>query len=84
VIWLHLKNQVRQAPLMPKIIPEATQGRHFYLHSAAVVVLLPAPWLPDLAVPGGLLLAASNLWLLRALLGALRCYRGSLAEGRLG
>jgi hypothetical protein len=44
-----------------------------------VLVLIPAPWLPVLAVPGGLLLAASNLWLLRALVGALRCYRGSLA-----
>lgn len=81
VIWLDLKNRVRKAPQMPRIIPESRQAGHVYLLLAAVLVLAPAPWWPVLAVPGGLLLAASNLWLLAALLGALRCYRGSLAEG---
>jgi hypothetical protein len=81
VIWLQLKNQVRRAPQMPRIIPEAIQARHLQIHLAALLMLLPAPWLPAVAVPGGLLLAASNVWLLRALVGAVRCYRGSLAEG---
>jgi hypothetical protein len=81
VIWLNLKNRVRHAPQMPKIIPEAIQARHVQLHLAALLALLPAPWLPVLAVPGGLLLAASNLWLLRALVGALRCHRESMAGG---
>ena len=81
VIWLNLKNRVQRAPQMPKIIPEGTQARHVYVHLAALLLLLPAPWLPVLAVPGGLLLAASNLWLLKALTGAVRCYRESLAEG---
>src|SRR5574337_752608 len=80
VVWLHLKNRMQRPPLMPKIIPEAGQVRHVYLHLAAVLLLLPAPWVPVLAVPGGILLAASNLWMLRALVGALRCYRASLAE----
>lgn len=82
MIWLHLRSRVRRAPQMPRIIPEATQARHFRIHGAMLAVLLGAPWLPVLAVPGGLLLAASNLWLLGALAGALRCYRGSLAEAR--
>lgn len=80
VIWLHLKNRVQRAPQMPRIIPEAIQARHFQIHGAMLAVLLPAPWLPALAVPGGLLLAASSLWLLKALVGALRCYRAALAE----
>src|SRR5574338_511926 len=86
VVWLHLKNRMQRPPLMPRIIPEAGQVRHVYLHLAAVLLLLPAPWVPVLAVPGGILLAASNLWMLRALVGALRCYRASLAEasGRTG
>jgi hypothetical protein len=80
VMWLNLKSRVRRAPQMPKIIPEEGQARHFLLHLAALVALLPAPWWPAMAIPGGLLLAGSNLCLLSALLGALRCYRGSLAE----
>lgn len=80
VVWLHLRNQVARAPQMPRIIPEAIQARHYHLHLAALLVLLPAPWAPVLAVPGGVLLALSYSWLLRALSGALTVYRASLAE----
>lgn len=68
--WFHLQAQTKagagKIPNMKQFISEQAAGRHFRLHLAAVLLLLPVPWLPPLlALPGLVLLAASGvlLWL---------------------
>lgn len=68
--WFHLQAQTGARagaiPNMKQFLPEAAARRHLRLHLAAVLLLLPAPWLPPLlATPGLILLAASAqvLWL---------------------
>ncbi|NTV09590.1 MAG: hypothetical protein HGA47_02335, partial [Zoogloea sp.] len=78
IVWLHLKTRLRKVPPMTRVIPEARQTKHYWLHLAAVAVLLPAPWWPPLAIPGGALLAASGLWLAVSLAGGWRFCRASL------
>lgn len=68
--WFHLQTQTRARagtiPNMKEFIPDAAVRRHLRQHVAAVLLLLPAPFLPAAAsVPGLLLLAwsAHELWL---------------------
>ncbi len=75
--WFHLQTQTGAKagtiPNMKAFVPDALARRQLHLHLAAVLLLLPAPWLPPAyAIPGLLLLAASayGLWL-----NLLRCVR---------
>lgn len=72
ILWLKLRNHYRKVPSMNQFIGEATQARHFSLHLAMVVVLVPAPWWSPLAVVGGILMFASSALLLANLVWALR------------
>lgn len=72
--WFHLKTQtgakVGSIPNMKEMIPDKLARRHFRLHLAMLILLLPAPFLPKPAaqfdtMAGLLLLAAGALrqWL---------------------
>jgi hypothetical protein len=60
--WFHLKTQtgarVSSIPNMKELIPDKLMRRHFRLHLAALLLLLPAPFLPAFAAYPGLLLLA--------------------------
>ncbi len=63
--WFHLQGQrgmlAGGLPSMKDYLPDAACRAQFRLHLAALACLLPAPFLPLLAAPGGLLLAASAI-----------------------
>ncbi len=64
--WFHLQAQTHakagSIPNMKQFITDDAARRHFRLHLAAVVLLLPTPWMPSpLALPGLILLAASGV-----------------------
>ncbi len=64
--WFHLKTQtgakVSAIPNMKEMIPDRLARLHFRLHLAALLLLLPAPFLPkSAAAPGLFLLAAGAL-----------------------
>ena len=68
--WFHLKTQtgakVGSIPNMKEMILDKSMRLHFRLHLAALICLLPAPFLPaPAATPGLLLLAAGAIrqWL---------------------
>jgi hypothetical protein len=76
--WLHLQNLCgmrAMPPTMHQMIPERRMRGQFYLHLAALGMLLAAVWWPLLARPAGLLFAASCAWLGYNLLGAVGVYR---------
>lgn len=77
--WFHLQAQkghmASGSPGMKDYLPDAAARGQFKLHALALALLLPAPFLPVLAVPGGLLLSGSAAWLGWNLLGAVRLYR---------
>ena len=63
--WFHLQAQTQaragSIPNMKQFITEEAARRHYWLHLAAVLLLLPCPLLPPLAaLPGLALLAASG------------------------
>jgi hypothetical protein len=81
--WFHLQAQTQakagSIPNMKQFIPDDRARWHFRLHLAAVVLLLPTPWLPHpVALPGLVLLAVSGLFLGVNLARARRTY---LAHG---
>lgn len=57
-----------------KLLAETPTRHHLYLHFLALIVLLPAPVVPVLARPAGLLLVAAYGWLGWNLYGVVRCY----------
>jgi hypothetical protein len=63
--WFHFNAQVgiRRTRLssMKDFIADRVARRQYRLHLAALALLLPCPWWPWLALPGGLLLSASAL-----------------------
>lgn len=67
--WFHLQTQVgpRQTGLsgMKDFYPDTAARRQFLTHLAALAFLLPSPWLPGSAIPGGTLLAVSGLLMVR-------------------
>ena len=77
--WFHLQAQLgimaSGLPSMKDYLPDAAARGQFRLHAAALACLLAAPWLPVLAIPGGLLLAASSAWLGWNLVSAVRLFR---------
>jgi hypothetical protein len=75
--WLHLQRLAgfsRHTPNMNRMIPEGAQRGQMKLHLAALGLLLAAVLWPALAVPAGLALAASCLWLEWNLIAAARLY----------
>lgn len=82
--WFHLQAQIGFKPGQPTMrdyLPEARARGQFRLYLAALACLLPAPFLPILAVPGGVLLAASACWLGINLIRAVRLYQRAGAAG---
>jgi hypothetical protein len=83
--WFHLQAQqgilAAGLPSMKDYLPERRAQGQFLAHLAALACLSAAPFAPALAVPGGLLLAASSAWLGWNLVGAVRLY--SAHGGRL-
>ena len=78
--WLHLQRGGGTAPNMRHMLTEPAMLRQFQLHLAALLLVVAAVFLPLLAIPAGLLLAASAVLLEWNLLGAVRIYR-RLAAG---
>jgi len=82
--WFHLQARLGFKPGQPSMrdyLPEARARGQLRLHLAALLCLLAAPFLPLLAIPGGLLLAASAAWLGWNLWQVLRLYRQAGAAG---
>jgi hypothetical protein len=82
--WFHLQARLGFKPGQPGMrdfLPEARACGQYCLHLAALLCLLAAPFLPWLAVPGGLLLAASAAWLGWNLLRVARVYRQAGVAG---
>lgn len=82
--WFHLQARMgfkRGQPSMRDYLPEARARGQYRLHLAALLCLLAAPLHPLLAIPGGLLLAASAAWLGWNLLQAQRLYQQAGAAG---
>jgi len=76
--WFHLQARAGFKPGQPNMrdyLPEARARGQFRLHLAALLCLLAAPFLPPLALPGGLLLSASAAWLGWNLRRAVRLYQ---------
>jgi hypothetical protein len=77
--WFHLQAQkgilAAGLPSMKDYLPEGRARGQFRTHLAALACLLAAPFAPALAVPGGLLLAASSAWLGWNLVSAVRLFR---------
>ena len=85
--WFHLQSQTGAKagtiPNMKDFLPQAQARRHLHVHTAAVLLILPTPWLPPVSTAAGLLpLAASALLLWRNLAGCIRLFRER--GGRLG
>jgi len=82
--WFHLQARLgfkRGQPNMRDYLPETRARGQYRLHLAALLCLLAAPFQPLLAIPGGLLLAASAAWLGWNLLQVLRLYQRAGAAG---
>lgn len=78
--WFHLQTQTGaragSIPNMKEFLPDSEARRHWWLHLAAVLWLVPAPWLPPAyAAPGLLLLALAAHVLWRNLLSCVRLFR---------
>ena len=84
--WFHLQAQVgmRQTRLsnMKDFFPDRIAKYQVHLHLAALALLLPSPWLPMLAIPGGLLLASSALLLETQLIRAYLLFRSQLGSSK--
>lgn len=79
--WFHLQAQqgfkAGGKPSMRDYLPDARARGQFRLHGAALACLAAAPLAPPLAVPGGVLLAASGAWLGWNLWRGVALYRAS-------
>ena len=77
--WFHLQAQkgimASGLPSMKDYLPDRLANGQLAIHTAALACLLAAPFLPVLAVPGGLLLAVSSAWLAWNLLRVIRLFR---------
>lgn len=82
LVWLHLQNLGRGkviAPNVRKVLAESEMVRQMRFHFATLLLLLLAVCFPAwLVYPAGLALMASNAWLMRNLLLAVRAYRTHL------
>lgn len=80
LVWNHLQEQAadrgRKIPSVKQLLPDQSARRQFWLHCAALLLLLAACWWPQqLARPAALALVASAAWLWINLMGALRSGR---------
>lgn len=77
--WFHLQSQkgilAAGLPSMKDYLPDRRARGQFLVYLAAFACLVVAPFLPALALPGGLLMALSSTWLGWNLLQAVRLYR---------
>lgn len=77
--WLHLQNLgqgVMMAPNMKKIIDEKTVHRQMLSHFIAAGLLFLAVFRPEwMAVPAGVAITVSQVWLARNLWAAVRVFR---------
>ncbi|MDD5296655.1 MAG: hypothetical protein PHU46_07060 [Rhodocyclaceae bacterium] len=78
--WLHLQRVVSPVPNMKRMLDEKAMSGQFRMHLASLVCVALAVFLPWLAIPAGLLLAGSALWLEWNLAGAVLLFR-RLARG---
>jgi hypothetical protein len=75
--WLHLQRLCALNTLPPTInqmLAEPAMRRQYHAHRAALLLLLAAVWVPQLARPAGLALAVSCGWLGWNLLQVVRAY----------
>ncbi|HKJ76792.1 MAG TPA: hypothetical protein VKA64_06270, partial [Gammaproteobacteria bacterium] len=92
LVWLHLNNRLQsvgafqgRVPNMKQVIPSKRARLQFWLHLAALPVLLLAAVAPGWWLyPGALLLLASNTLLGVNMLTGLRVYRRVSAEMTAG
>ncbi len=77
--WFHLQAQLQaragSIPTMKEMISQRAMRGQFRLHVAACLLLAGALAWPPLAVPGGVAMAASALWLAANLASAVRRFR---------
>jgi hypothetical protein len=85
LVWLHLTNRNQQLglgqaglPNMKQVIPQRHTRIQWWLYTAALALLCLSVLLALPPWPAGLAWAASTLYLLWNLVGALRCYRRHL------
>jgi hypothetical protein len=87
LVWYHLQNQMvgMKAPNVRQIISDRMARNQFFVHLAALVLLVGATVWPDrIARPAAVALVASSMWLWLNLLNATRIYRNRLnAHGNL-
>lgn len=74
ISWLHLQRVFPAPPGMNQMIPERMMRGQFRLYLGALAMLVAAALVPALALPAGLLFAASCIWLELNLALALRRY----------
>lgn len=83
LIWLHWqrRNKARvRLPLLHEIIPAAAQRPQMWIHAAGVLLLIAAPFAPELARSAALLLLISELTLVLLLIQAMRLYRKNVHQ----
>ncbi|MDF3831776.1 hypothetical protein P3W85_02200 [Cupriavidus basilensis] len=87
LIWLRLRRRLplpARIPAMQAMISPGQQRWQANLLLLAYVLLLALPLAPRwLALPGGALFAAANVWLGLQLLRAVRCFRRTMIAGGL-
>lgn len=79
LVWYHLQSQVTGRGMVPNvklILPDAGAKRQFYVHFAAVVLLVAATiWPAGLTQLAALAFGLSSCWLLHNMIGACRIYQ---------
>ncbi|MFI4939609.1 MAG: permease [Burkholderiales bacterium] len=87
LVWYHLQNQMAEAsmkagmkvPNVRQIIADRMTRNQFFMHLAALVLLVGATVWPDrIARPAAVALVASSMWLWLNLANATRIYRNRL------
>ena len=81
IVWLHLQRVLVSPPTMHQVIPEGTMRGQFRLHLVAIFMLVAAVIVPSLAMPAGVLFAASCVWLELNLVRALLVYQRAKQGG---
>lgn len=74
ISWLHLQRVLAVAPGMNQMIPDRMMRGQFRLYLGALGMMVAAAIVPALALPAGLLFAASCVWLELNLAHAVRRY----------
>lgn len=79
LVWYHLQSAISQRGLVPnvkQVLPDSVTIRQFFVHLAALAILLAAVLRPGILTHvAGCAFAVSSAWLLANLIGATRMYR---------